>query len=487
MKQIKKSISILLCLGLCLTLWGMVGCSSTGGVGVAEVVTMPDMVDDRQPSVSIIEEYQSKVDTAFAGIDPVSAEDLTYTMSDHGVTLTGYSGGEVIVVLPDVIEGQAVVAIAEKAFENSTIEALYIPDSVEIIGLGALAKCNSLRTLRTPVLTVGDTHPYFGALFGASSYEVNNSAVSRKLSMLIVGGDVRDVPDYALYDCTSLQCVSLPDSVERIGKFAFWGCMSLEWLDLSSTSLMHMGMRALTNCTSLLRLDLPKTVVSIGEGAVEGCGSLEGMTLPFVGGSADGTVPHGESETSEDADSDTATKRCDYLGYIFGAVSYTFTEGFIPASLMEITLHDGCQAIPDNAFYGVSCVRTWGIPDSVESIGRRAFYGCDWLKELTLPQNLTSIGDDAFHGCTRLTTVTGGKALRDMGVQVFMDCVSLTSVTLPHTLIYIPNACFTGCISLESVVADGVTSADNIGKQAYRHCDSLATAPFFVKELEETF
>ena len=474
MKHMKKMIMIGLVAGLCLgmTTVSMTSCGEAGGVGgvgVTETITMPDMTDQRTPSDQVIAGYEDKISLAFGGIAPVPAEDLTYTVSDGGVTITGYSGGEVIVVLPDTIQDLPVVALGEGALKSSPIEALYIPDSVEVIGFGALEKCNSLRTLRTPVLTVGDTHAYFGALFGASTYEVNNAAVPRNLTMLIVSGDVTQVPDYALYDCTSLQCVSLPDSVQHMGKFAFWGCTSLEWLDLSGMALTSVGARAFTNCTSLLRFDLPASVVSIGEGVVEGCGALEGMTLPFVGGSADGKV----------ADDTDQTTRCDYLGYLFGAKSYTFTESFIPASLMEITLHEGCTSIPDNAFYGVSCVREWGIPDSVQTIGRRAFYGCDWLTELTLPSSLTSIGDDAFHSCTRLTSVTGSGALTQMGVQVFMDCYSLKTVELPATLTAIPNACFWGCISLESVSAEGVTSIEQVGAQAYRHCDSLVSAPFW--------
>lgn len=482
----RKSIVIMLCLSLvCGAMTALTACGGEqGGPGVTELVTLPDMTDDRSPSQDDIAMYEQRIQAAFGGVDPVAAEDLTYTFDDRGAIISGYTGGEIIVVLPREIDGQPVVAIAEGAFEDSPIEALYMPDSVRAVGLGAFKGCNSLRTLRTSVVTAGEVHPYFGALFGASSYEVNGSAVPRKLTTLLVGGEVSEIPDYAFYDCTALACVSLPDSVTSIGDFAFWGCSSLAWMDLSETSLVSVGERALTNCAALLRFDLPATVEVIGEGVIEGCGSLEGLTLPFVGGTADGgPAPDAEAETDIHGE-EIAPERCDYLGYIFGAKSYTFTEGYIPASLMEITLHEGCESIPDNAFYGVSCVRAWNVPNSVKTIGRRAFYGCEWLAELTLPDSLTSIGDDAFHGCYRLETVSGGKALTDMGVQVFMDCYSLRTATLPDSLTAIPNACFSGCVSLETVTANGVTTAERVGKQAYRHCDKLTEAPFMPVESE---
>lgn len=483
----KKSITIWLCLCLLIsTAMTLSGCGGeSGGPGVTQEVTMPDTTDAREPSEALIASYEEKISAAFEGIDPVSADDLSYTATnDGGVMITGYTGGEIIVVLPDSIDGMPVIAIDEKAFSGSPVEALYIPDSVQVVGLGALEKCNSLRTLRTPVVTVGEVHPYFGALFGASSFEVNGSAVPRKLTTLLVGGEVTEIPDYAFYDCTALTCVSLPDSVTSIGDFAFWGCSSLAWMDLSETSLARVGDRALTNCAALLRFDLPATVEAIGEGVIEGCGSLEGLTLPFVGGTADGS-PAPDTEIETDIHGvEIVPDRCDYLGYIFGAESYTFTEGFIPASLLEITLHEGCESIPDNAFYGVSCVREWNIPSSVKTIGRRAFYGCEWLTALTLPDALTAIGDDAFHGCYRLGSVSGGKVLTDMGVQVFMDCYSLKTVTLPDSLTAIPNACFSGCVSLETVTANGVKTAGGVGEQAYRHCDKLTEAPFMPVESE---
>ena len=340
------------------------------------------------------------------------------------------------------------------------LKALYIPDSVKAIGFGALKDCNSLSTLRTPIIEVS-AYPYFGALFGASSYEINASEVPDALTTLIIGGGVESIPAYGFYDCNSIACISLPESVKTIEKFAFWGCYSLEYINLSETSLVGVGDRAFTNCAALLRFDLPASVTFIGEAVVEGCGAMCAMTLPFVGSSA---TEH------------------TYLGYLFGALSYTFTEGYIPASLQEVTLLEGCTSIPDNAFFEVSCLSRVIIPDTVTSVGLRAFYGCESLTSVTLPDGVTKIGDDAFHGCIRLQEVSLGQGVTDLGVQVFMDCLTLKTVDLPQSLTAIPNSCFAGCISLETVTAPGVTSAESVGLQAYRHCDKLKEAPFMPVE-----
>ncbi len=430
-----------------------------------EAVTLPDMTDDREMPDDIWEAHEDKLEKAFGGYEPVPTEDLSYTVSEDGtaVTLTGYAGGEVILVLPDSIDGVPVTVIEEGAFEGlGNLKALYIPDSVKAIGFGALKDCMSLSTLRTPVVEVS-AYPYFGALFGATSYEINASEVPDALTTLIVGGAVETIPAYGFYDCNSITCVSLPETVKTIDKFAFWGCYRLEYINLSETVLTSVGNRAFTNCAALLRFDLPATVTSIGEAAVEGCGAMCAMTLPFVGGSATENI---------------------YLGYLFGALSYTFTAGYVPASLQEITLLEGCAAIPDNAFFEVSCLARITIPDTVTSVGLRAFYGCERLASVSLPDCVTAIGDDAFHGCVRLQSVDLGDGLTDLGVQVFMDCLSLKTVVLPASMASIPNSCFAGCISLETVTAPGVTSAENVGLQAYRHCDKLTSAPFMPVETQ---
>lgn len=462
----RKNMKSWIAVGLALCLPLMTTACSKGEAHLpppAEAVTMPDMTDDREIPNDILEAYEEKLAQAFKDYAPVPTEDLSYTVSADGteVTLTGYKGGDVILVLPESIDGLPVTVIGEGAFAGlGNLKALYIPDSVEAIGFGSLKGCKSLSTLRTSVVEVA-AHPYFGALFGASSYEINASEVPDALTTLIIGGKVETIPAYGFYDCNSITCVSLPETVKTIEKFAFWGCYSLEYINLSETALTSVGSRAFTNCSDLVRFDLPATVTAIGEAVVEGCGSMCAMTLPFVGGSA--------TENT-------------YLGYLFGALSYTFTAGYIPATLQEVTLLAGCTAIPDNAFFEVSCLSRVTIPDTVTSVGLRAFYGCERLTSVDLPDCVKKIGDDAFHGCIRLQEMDMGQSLTDLGVQAFMDCLSLKTVNLPASLSKIPNSCFAGCVSLETVTAPGVTSADNVGLQAYRHCDKLTSAPFLAPD-----
>ena len=415
-----------------------------------EPVTLPDMSDTREPTST--ESYAAQLEAAFATTPAAPAADLTYTAEDGVVTVTGYTGSEVVVVIPDTLDGMPVTAIGEGAFAGmNSLKAVALPDSVQTVGFGAFAGCVALTTLRTPVYTVDADRAYFGALFGATTHAANGSSVPRGLTTLILTGG-EEIPDYAFYGCTSLVAVSLPDSLTSIGNFGFYGCESLAYVDAGDSPLTLVGEWAFTNCKALLQLHLPATVKGMGFAMLEGCAVLEDLTVPFVGGS-----------TTENR----------YLGHLFGASDYTFTEGYLPASLMRVTVAEGCTEIPDNAFFECSSVREIVLPEGIRTVGRRAFYGCERLAAVTLPDSVTSVGDDAYHGCIRLASFEGGAGLTTLGVQAFMDCLSLTSVTLPDGVTHLPNACFWGCASLETVTAEGVTSH---GEQTFRGCGKLADA-----------
>ena len=431
-----------------------------------ETVTIPPITVPTEPDDRVLTDlspYADRLDSLFADNTPAPAADFTYEVlppdpddplqdTVGSVKITGYTGGEIVVVIPDTIGELPVTAIAPDAFAGKgSIKAISVPDTVTSIGVGAFRGCTAMTSLRTPVYTCEDA-PYFGALFGATSYETGASAVPNKLSTLVLTDGVA-IPDYAFYACRSLEVIFLPQTMSELGDFAFYGCRSLAYVDTAGASVTALGEHVFAGCESLLALHLPLTVTEMGPAILEGCGKLESLTIPFVGG--------GEEDNS-------------YIGYLFGASDHVFTAGYIPASLIEITVHDGCPKIADNAFYECASVRSITLPEGATEIGRRAFYGCENLATVTLPDGVFSIGDEAFCGCLRLTSVEMSKGLDELGVQTFMNCVSLESVSLPVGVNHLPNSCFAGCQSLVRVTAAGPVT---LGEQVFRGCDRLTEHP----------
>lgn len=79
--------------------------------------------------------------------------------------------------------------------------------------------------------------------------------------------------------CHSLCSLRIPDSVTRIGDYAFYDCGSLKELTIPS-SVTTIGRMAFAHCRSLRSLTIPTSVTGIGAGAFLGCRSLMSLSLP---------------------------------------------------------------------------------------------------------------------------------------------------------------------------------------------------------------
>ncbi len=76
---------------------------------------------------------------------------FTYERVDGGIKILSYTGNEHVVQIPATIEGLAVVAIGDSAFQNQTqLQAVALPDGVMSIGWFAFAGCVSLERILLP-------------------------------------------------------------------------------------------------------------------------------------------------------------------------------------------------------------------------------------------------------------------------------------------------------------------------------------------------
>ena len=84
----------------------------------------------------------------FCGSDTVKADTEGlweyWKGSDNKVTITGYSGAERDVQIPDTIQGAEVVAINGSCFaDNTRMQSVFIPDTVTVVGGYAFQNCTS--------------------------------------------------------------------------------------------------------------------------------------------------------------------------------------------------------------------------------------------------------------------------------------------------------------------------------------------------------
>ena len=77
-------------------------------------------------------------------------------------------------------------------------------------------------------------------------------------------------------------------------------------------------------------------------------------------------------------------------------------------TLYEVTIPDGVTAIDTMAFFKCVNLRSFNIPDTVETIGSDAFSYCAKADYLFIPASVTSIGHHAFFGCDGIDEVQMG-------------------------------------------------------------------------------
>ena len=106
-----------------------------------------------------------------------------------------------------------VAAIAPRAFWQSQVTEVQIPNSVTVIGEAAFADAEDLSSITLPL-----------GLKAVSRYMLAGTSVTT----VVLPEGVTDIGKGAFEDCSSLQTMYLPVSLRRIGEGAFGYCVNLQ-------------------------------------------------------------------------------------------------------------------------------------------------------------------------------------------------------------------------------------------------------------------
>lgn len=185
------------------------------------------------------------------------AQDFEWTVHEETVTITGYHGSGNAVVIPAVIDGKKVTAIAAGAFQSGTMTEVIFSDVLEAVEDGAFQNCAlTTLTLFDSIESIGD-----GAFVNCAQLEtLRINAIEKPY-----GFDYRKESCYA-------DKVDLLMQARGEKKVIFYGGCST-WFNLDSTLLsplldqgyrvVNMGMNGMAN--SAVQMQIMEEFLGAGD------------------------------------------------------------------------------------------------------------------------------------------------------------------------------------------------------------------------------
>lgn len=242
-------------------------------------------------------------------------------------------------------------------------------------------------------------------------------------------GPVVRIADDLFRENSDLISVTLPNSIQYIGEFAFGYCDSLQTINFPN-GLLEIDDYAFYSCTSLQNITLPNTITKINKGTFADCDTLTTVI-----------IPQGVERIENSAFND-----CDSL------VTISFPQSLI--------------ALGEEVFMHCPNIKTISLPNSVTAIGQGAFNECDGLTSITLSNNLQAIDAWTFAYCSSLTSINLPTGITEIGSYAFTEATGITSITLPATVTKIDFGAFEYCTALKTlfIPSSVITITDSIAE-----------------------
>lgn len=274
------------------------------------------------------------------------SKNLSYTVNEDGETCTLIGIGDCTdkeLVIPSVIDGYLVTAIAENSFSYlKEIVSVSIPFSVVSIGEFAFFSCPKVAKI-----TVDERNVFYKS--------VDNCLIEIQSKKLLFGcvnsvipsdGSVKIIGKGAFGYYDTLMSIVIPEGVTVIEEGAFIGCAALKDVVLPN-SVREIGYAAFSYCESIVgTYVIPDSVQTIGEQAFYDCEGVE-----------------------------------------------------------KIIIGNGVTAIEMSTFECCYALKEVVIGSKVTSIGEAAFNECYSLETIKFPNGLTKIGKYAFESCEKITNL----------------------------------------------------------------------------------
>ena len=434
-----------------------IGNSAFSGCTSLKELTIPDSVTEIGRSafkgcINLTDITVSPDNKNFSSVDGV-------LFSKDMSTLLVYPAGNKrsTYIVPD-----DVTKIGNYAFDRCTsLSKVQLPNGLTKIGDDAFSDCKSLTEITMP----------------DSVTEIGSFAFYRctSLSKVKLSNGLTEIGSFAFSDCKRLAEMTIPDSVTEIGKSVFSGCSSLVEITVSPDNKNYVsvdGVLFSKDMSALLAYPagnkrstytVPDSVTKIDDAAFFGCVYLTDITVSsdnknYV--SVDGvlftknmstlvaypagnerstyTIPYGVKKICVFAYCENLKEIVfpdsiiDVSSELFIVGCYSFTNITVSPGKKMLSSSDGVLFAIDGRelikYPAANERSTYTIPDGVEIIYPEAFAHSKNLKSVTISESVTEIYESAFMCCTSLREITIPKSVVEIETSAFENCDSLKNV-----------------------------------------------------------
>ena len=343
-----------------------------------------------------------------------------------------HSGAFYNTKLSDLILSEGIQRIASSAFVGNQLKVIELPASLQYLGRSAFGNSSKLRVVKIKSNINIDNYYSYSTVSPFSYENYYNDEISKeKPASIFVSfeGDVSKVSDYLFKGVTPVKTVSFKDNINltEIGNHAFDGT-SLTFLTLPDT-VEKLGEFAFGNIKTLDSVNIPKKIIT-ADRAFAGSKKLnelrnkiEGIRIPD--GMFENTglttfiVPSGIKEIGKYAFRNNKSTAISFEGP---------QEGF-----KDVILPNGLTKIDSRAFESTE-IEYLDIPDTVSEIGDGAFRFNSNIKSIKLPSELKALNGYLFEGNKNMNQLIIPDKVESIDTNAFVNMEGLENVYIPASV-----------------------------------------------------
>ena len=343
-----------------------------------------------------------------------------------------YSGAFYNTKLSDLILSEGIQRIASSAFVGNQLKVIELPASLQYLGRSAFGNSSKLRVVKIKSNIELDKYYDVDTIspFSYRDYYSDEISKQRPESIFVnFEGGVSKVSDYLFNGVTPVKSVTFKDNINltEIGNHAFDGT-SLTFLTLPDT-VETLGEYAFGNINTLNSVNIPEKLTT-ADRAFAGSKKLnelrnkiEGIRIPD--GMFENTglttfiVPSGIKEIGK-----YAFRNNKSIAISFEGPQEGFKDVILPVGLTKI----------DSRAFESTDIGYYDIPDTVSEIGDGAFRFNPNLKSVKLPSELKALKGYLFEGNKGMKLLVIPDKVESIDTNAFVNMEGLENVYIPASV-----------------------------------------------------